>query len=132
MREEAGRARRGRSRETVTRRDHVRSGGVAVTHFFLERSWVTILTHFFGRPRAKWQVARRGRSRDLEENTDSWHCVECSSGRFLPRFRLPENAKVDQVKASMENDVLTVTMCEEEAGHADVKGAKPESGSRGR
>ncbi|URE32073.1 Hsp20/alpha crystallin family, partial [Musa troglodytarum] len=41
--------------------------------------------------------------------------VERSSGKFLRRFRLPENAKVDQVKASMENGVLTVTMPKEDA-----------------
>ncbi|KAM1172592.1 hypothetical protein ACFXTH_022803 [Malus domestica] len=33
---------------------------------------------------------------------------------FIRRFRLPENAKIDQVKAAMENEVLTVTVCKEE------------------
>lgn len=35
---------------------------------------------------------------DKEEGTDNWHCVERSSGKFLQRFRLPENARVDQVR----------------------------------
>ncbi|KAJ8457975.1 hypothetical protein OPV22_030901 [Ensete ventricosum] len=55
------------------------------------------------------------RSKEEEEKSDKWHRVERSSGKFLRRFRLPENAKVDQVKASMENGVLTVTVPKEEA-----------------
>ncbi|KAI3977597.1 hypothetical protein MKX01_000510 [Papaver californicum] len=50
------------------------------------------------------------RNREKEEKNDKWHRVERSSGKFLRRFRLPENAKVDQVKASMENGVLTVSV----------------------
>ena len=50
------------------------------------------------------------RSREKEDAGDTWHRVERSSGRFLRRFRLPENARVDQVRASMENGVLTVTV----------------------
>ncbi|KAJ6859080.1 hypothetical protein NC652_041395 [Populus alba x Populus x berolinensis] len=45
-------------------------------------------------------------------------------GKFLRRFRLPENAKVDQVKASMENGVLTVTVPKEEVKKPDVKAIK--------
>lgn len=54
------------------------------------------------------------RSREQEEKTDTWHRVERSTGKFLRRFRLPENAKVDQVKASLENGVLTVVVPKEE------------------
>ncbi|KAL4610723.1 hypothetical protein ACB092_08G071700 [Castanea dentata] len=32
-----------------------------------------------------------------EEKKDTWHRVERSSGKFLRRFRLPENAKMDQI-----------------------------------
>ncbi|XP_019176910.1 PREDICTED: receptor kinase-like protein Xa21 [Ipomoea nil] len=39
---------------------------------------------------------------------------ERSSGKFVRRIWLPENAKVDQVKASMDNGVLTVTVPKEE------------------
>ncbi|KAG8639504.1 hypothetical protein MANES_14G148744v8 [Manihot esculenta] len=46
------------------------------------------------------------RSKEKEEKNDKWHRVERSSGKFLRRFRLPENAKVGEVKASMENGVL--------------------------
>ena len=61
------------------------------------------------------------RSKEYEEKNDKWHRVERSSGKFLRRFRLPENAKVDQVKASMENGVLTVTVPKEEEKKPEVK-----------
>ncbi|KAF7830998.1 17.3 kDa class I heat shock protein [Senna tora] len=61
------------------------------------------------------------RSREKEDKNDTWHRVERSSGRFLRRFRLPENAKVDHVKASMENGVLTVTVPKEDVKKPDVK-----------
>ncbi|CAI9116822.1 OLC1v1018086C1 [Oldenlandia corymbosa var. corymbosa] len=61
------------------------------------------------------------RSREQEEKNDKWHRLERSSGKFLRRFRLPENAKVDQVKASMENGVLTVTVPKHEVKKPEVK-----------
>ncbi|XP_031485878.1 16.9 kDa class I heat shock protein 2-like [Nymphaea colorata] len=50
------------------------------------------------------------RSRESDEKSGKWHRVERSSGKFLRRFKLPENAMVDQVKAAMEDGVLTVTV----------------------
>ncbi|KAJ0740900.1 putative small heat shock protein HSP20 [Helianthus annuus] len=61
------------------------------------------------------------RSREKEEKNDRWHRVERSSGKFLRRFRLPENAKVDEVKAQMENGVLTVTVPKKEVKKPEVK-----------
>jgi len=61
------------------------------------------------------------RSREKEEKNDRWHRVERSSGKFLRRFRLPENAKLDEVKASMENGVLTVTVPKVEEKKPQVK-----------
>lgn len=61
------------------------------------------------------------RTREKEDKNDTWHRVERSSGRFLRRFRLPENAKVDQVKANMDNGVLTVTVPKAEVKRPDVK-----------
>ncbi|KAK7849204.1 18.1 kda class i heat shock protein [Quercus suber] len=58
---------------------------------------------------------------EKEEKKDTWHRVERSSGKFLRRFRLPENAKMDQTKASMENGVLTVTVPKVEVKKPDVK-----------
>ncbi|KAK1355228.1 Low molecular weight heat shock protein [Heracleum sosnowskyi] len=64
------------------------------------------------------------RNREQEEKGDTWHRVERSSGKFMRRFRLPENAKVDQVKAAMENGVLTVTVPKEDVKKPDVKSIK--------
>ncbi|KAJ4947962.1 hypothetical protein NE237_000131 [Protea cynaroides] len=60
-------------------------------------------------------------NKEQEEKNDKWHRIERSSGNFLRRFRLPENAKMDQVKAAMENGVLTVTVPKEEVKKPDVK-----------
>ncbi|XP_052180251.1 18.5 kDa class I heat shock protein-like [Diospyros lotus] len=61
------------------------------------------------------------RNVEKEEKNDTWHRVERSSGKFMRRFRLPESAKMDQVKASMENGVLTVTIPKEAIKKPGVK-----------
>ncbi|ESW13809.1 hypothetical protein PHAVU_008G228000 [Phaseolus vulgaris] len=61
------------------------------------------------------------RTKEKEDKNEKWHRVERSSGSFLRRFRLPENAKVNEVKAAMENGVLTVTVPKEEVKKPDVK-----------
>ncbi|KAL5973509.1 hypothetical protein ACLOJK_030160 [Asimina triloba] len=61
------------------------------------------------------------RSREKEEKEDKWHRVERSSGKFMRRFRLPDNAKVEGIKANMENGVLTVTVPKEEEKRPEVK-----------
>ncbi|KAH6821207.1 HSP20-like chaperones superfamily protein [Perilla frutescens var. hirtella] len=61
------------------------------------------------------------RNKEQEEKNDKWHRIERSSGKFLRRFRLPENAKLEQVKAAMENGVLTVTVPKEEVKKPEVK-----------
>ncbi|KAI5666040.1 hypothetical protein M9H77_15893 [Catharanthus roseus] len=61
------------------------------------------------------------RSKEEEEKNDKWHRVERSSGKFIRRFRLPENAKMEEVKASMENGVLTVTVPKVEEKKAEIK-----------
>ncbi|CAN1167441.1 18.5 kDa class I heat shock protein, partial [Linum perenne] len=59
--------------------------------------------------------------RVLQISGERWHRVERSSGKFMRRFRLPENAKMDQVKASMENGVLTISVPKEQVKKPDVK-----------
>ncbi|KAL3652195.1 hypothetical protein CASFOL_001876 [Castilleja foliolosa] len=61
------------------------------------------------------------RSKEQEEKNNTWHRVERSSGKFVRRFRLPEDAKLGEVKAGMENGVLTVTVPKEEVKKPEVK-----------
>ncbi|CAL2263847.1 unnamed protein product [Prunus armeniaca] len=61
------------------------------------------------------------RNVEKEDKNDKWHRVERSSGKFLRRFQLPENARVDEIKAAMENGVLSVTVPKAEVKKADVK-----------
>ncbi|XP_074341045.1 17.8 kDa class I heat shock protein-like [Apium graveolens] len=61
------------------------------------------------------------RSKEEEEKNDKYHRVERSCGRFMRRFRLPDNAKMEEVKACMENGVLTVTVPKEEVKKPEVK-----------
>ncbi|KAG6404398.1 hypothetical protein SASPL_136644 [Salvia splendens] len=44
------------------------------------------------------------RSRDKEEKNDTWHRIERSCGKFLRRFRLPENVMMEVLKMVIERD----------------------------
>ncbi|KAA8516350.1 hypothetical protein F0562_016643 [Nyssa sinensis] len=61
------------------------------------------------------------RSEEKEDKNEKWHRVERVGGKFVRRFRLPENAKLDEVKASMENGVLTITVPKQEIKKPEVK-----------
>ncbi|XP_050209071.1 18.1 kDa class I heat shock protein-like [Mercurialis annua] len=61
------------------------------------------------------------RTKEQEEENDKWHRVERSSGRFLRRFRLPENAKMDGIKANMENGLLKIVVPKEGPKKPEVK-----------
>ncbi|RDX95997.1 17.3 kDa class I heat shock protein, partial [Mucuna pruriens] len=61
------------------------------------------------------------RTKEKKDKNDTWHRVERSTGSFLRRFRLPENARVDEVKAAMENGVLTITVPKKEVKKPYVK-----------
>ncbi|EXC31405.1 hypothetical protein L484_017688 [Morus notabilis] len=58
---------------------------------------------------------------DKNKNNEKWHRVERCRGKFFRRFRLPENAKVDEIKASVENGVLTVTIPKKEVKKLERK-----------
>lgn len=55
---------------------------------------------------------QRGREEEDEssDSQETWHRVERPQGRFLRRFQLPVNSKIDEVQAKVENGVLTVTV----------------------
>lgn len=58
---------------------------------------------------------------DRDDKNNKWHRIERFDGKFQRKFRLPENAKVDQVKANMENGVLVVTIPKEEVKKPETK-----------
>ncbi|XP_038892902.1 17.8 kDa class I heat shock protein-like [Benincasa hispida] len=61
------------------------------------------------------------RRKEAEEESEKWYRVERRSGKFLRRFRLPENVKVEDVNTSMEDGVLTVTLPKIEDMKPEIK-----------
>ncbi|KAL3536460.1 hypothetical protein ACH5RR_004921 [Cinchona calisaya] len=61
------------------------------------------------------------RAAEKEDKNDKWHRVERSCGKFLRKFLLPENAKLEEVKANMEYGVLTVTIPKQEVKKPEVR-----------
>ena len=64
------------------------------------------------------------RKKEEVQETDQWHRVERSSGRFMRQFRLPENVNADGISAKLENGVLTVNVPKiksEAVSNGDVK-----------
>lgn len=59
------------------------------------------------------QISGERKEEKGDENV-KWHIGERFRGKFLRRFRFPKNAKTDEVKASMENGMLTVTVPKQE------------------
>lgn len=51
----------------------------------------------------------------VPRRSDTWHCVERYRGKFLRRFQLPENANVEDIKAQVDDGVLTVIVPKLEA-----------------
>ena len=50
------------------------------------------------------------RQREEVQEADKWHRVERSSGSFMRKFRLPEDANLDHVTAKVDSGVLTVVV----------------------
>lgn len=61
------------------------------------------------------------RNVDEDDDKNKWHRVERCRGKFQRRFRLPDNAKVDQVKAHMQNGELIVTIPKQEVKKPQTK-----------
>ncbi|CAO2820524.1 unnamed protein product [Amaranthus hypochondriacus] len=52
---------------------------------------------------------------------EKWHRIERIQGKFCRRFQLPENVKVDEVRANMENGVLKVVVPKHEVKKPEKK-----------
>lgn len=50
------------------------------------------------------------RKKEEVHKTDTWHRVERSSGKFMRKFRSPENANLDRITAKVEDGVLMVVV----------------------
>ncbi|KAK8644171.1 hypothetical protein V6N13_123486 [Hibiscus sabdariffa] len=61
------------------------------------------------------------RKEEKDDKNDKWHRVERCRGKFRRSFVLPENAKIDGVKASMENGVLVVTVPKQQVKKPEKK-----------
>ncbi|KAG6554353.1 hypothetical protein Mapa_004270 [Marchantia paleacea] len=61
------------------------------------------------------------RSKEEVNEKDSYRHVERSYGKFYRQFKLPENAKAQEVGAKMENGVLTVTVPKAEVTKEESK-----------
>eukprot|EP00249_Psilotum_nudum_P016850 c26019_g1_i2 orf=122-601(+) len=61
------------------------------------------------------------RTKEETQGDDRWHRVERSYGSFLRKFRIPENVKLDELKAQVENGVLTITVPKAEQPKPSVK-----------
>lgn len=48
------------------------------------------------------------RTRESVQDSDKWHRVERSTGKFLRQFQLPKNVDLEKISASSEDGVLTV------------------------
>lgn len=56
------------------------------------------------------------------EKGSKWHCRERgSASRLYRQFRLPDNAKVEEIKASMRDGVLTLTVPKDEHKKQQLK-----------
>lgn len=55
-------------------------------------------------------VVQGERRRPEEQGEWTFHRLERAHGKFLRKFELPEGLELDQVKASLEGGVLTVTL----------------------
>nr|AAD09181.1 cytosolic I small heat shock protein HSP17.2IB [Funaria hygrometrica] len=50
------------------------------------------------------------RKKEEVQKSDTWHRMERAQGSFMRRFRLPEGTNTDDVKAQVQDGVLTVTV----------------------
>lgn len=63
---------------------------------------------------------RKG-AEELDGSADQWHRMERCHGKFARMFKLPPDVKTDEVRASMENGVLTVMIPKVEVKKPEVR-----------
>ncbi|XP_047096294.1 17.6 kDa class I heat shock protein-like [Lolium rigidum] len=54
------------------------------------------------------------KTREEEHKDDAWNRVERSFGSFMRRFRLPENARAEGIRCTMQDGVLRVVVPKDE------------------
>ncbi|XP_027359065.1 class I heat shock protein-like [Abrus precatorius] len=67
------------------------------------------------------QICGERKNENEDDKNIKCHRIERCRGKFQRRFRLPENAKVEQVKAHMENGVLVVNIPKQEVKKPQTK-----------
>ncbi|KAJ7949031.1 17.6 kDa class I heat shock protein-like [Quillaja saponaria] len=66
--------------------------------------------------RAERKTEEETNEAEDEKKTLKWHCKErTNSDNFSREFHLPENAKVDEIKASIRDGVLIITVPKDES-----------------
>ncbi|KAJ8570870.1 hypothetical protein K7X08_037842 [Anisodus acutangulus] len=65
-----------------------------------------------------------GEKKIVQKGYDNWHHFHRRIGKFSTAFNLPDDARVDKVKSSMENGVLIVTVPKKGANKSNNKTAK--------
>jgi HSP20 family protein len=61
------------------------------------------------------------REKEEVQKTDTWHRVERSSGKFMRKFRLPDNTNLDRITAKVEDGVLTVVVPKMEKKKPEIR-----------
>lgn len=61
---------------------------------------------------------RGEKTAESEDVNDKWHRAERRRGTFVRRFRLKEDANLDEVKCGLERGVLTITIPKKETDKA--------------
>ncbi|KAJ7980789.1 Class I heat shock protein [Quillaja saponaria] len=71
-----------------------------------------------------WKVVLPGLSDEdvlVELQDDRMLQVSVESGKFMSRFKIPHDAKLDQLKATMNNGILIVTVPKEESTRPNLR-----------
>lgn len=61
------------------------------------------------------------RAKVAEEKGDKWHRVERNHGKFFSSVKLPQDADTDEMKATMENGVVAVTVPKKQGNKAQTR-----------